>query len=118
MRARTALTVLATLGSMAAQRGGRPKLEITLPPAAALATGGPSVRAMNVLSEPAIRDLLDSGFPARLHFRAELWSSGGLFNSLRASTVWDLIVRYAALGKRYRLVRVTAGRPVSGGQFA
>ena len=105
------------LGSVASQGGGRPKLEISLPPAASLATGGPSVRAMNVLSEPAIRDLLDSGFPTRLHFRAELWSSGGLFNSLRASTEWDLIVRYDALGKRYRLVRVTGGRPVSGGQY-
>jgi len=95
----------------------RPQLQITLPAPEALATENPLVRAVNVLSEPAIRELVDGGFPARLHFRIELWSSGGLFNSLKGTAEWEVIVRYDALGKRYRLVRVNGGRVVSGAQF-
>jgi Domain of unknown function (DUF4390) len=110
--------ILATLlfAVPAAAQGG-PKLEIALPSRDALATEGPRVRAVNVLSEPTVRDLLNSGFPARLHFRVELWSSGGLFNAMRESAEWDVVVSYDALGKRYRLVRLNDGHVVSSLQF-
>jgi hypothetical protein len=96
----------------------RPRIEITLPPSEVLATEGPLVRALNVLSDPTIHDLLDSGFPARLHYRVELWSAGGWFNSLRGSVEWEQIVRYDALTKRYALVRLAGARPVASLQFA
>jgi hypothetical protein len=54
--------------------------------------------------------MIENGFPARLHFRAELWSTGGLFNSMLGSAEWDLILSYDALGKRYRLQRRENGR--------
>lgn len=116
MRLRVALAALIiALPSTAQQR--RPQLEISLPAPDALAAEGPLVRAVNVVSEPAIRDLIVSGFPAWLHFRVELWSSGGWFNSLKGSTEWDLIVRYDALTKRYRTERVNGGHFVSSAQF-
>jgi uncharacterized protein DUF4390 len=112
---------LIALWSAATTAQRRPQLEITLPSVEALATDGPTVRALNVLSDPTIHDLLDSGFPTRLHFRVELWSSGGWFNSLRGSAEWDQIVRYDPLAKRYRLVRLNGGRPIASlvfGEFA
>ncbi len=115
MRSRAILAALLFAVPTAAQGG--PKLEITLPSRDGLATEGPRVRAVRVLSEPTVRDLLNSGFPARLHFRVELWSSGGLFNAMRESAEWDVVVSYDALGKRYRLVRLNDGHVVSSLQF-
>lgn len=110
-----AFAALCLAGPLAAQR---PRLEITLPPAERLTREGPLLRALNVISDSTMRGFLDNGFPARLHYRVELWSLGGWFNSMRESVEWDLIVRYDALGKRYRLVRVEGDAVISVGQFA
>jgi hypothetical protein len=117
VRARVALAALAlaTL-PVAAQR--RPELEIVLPPAEVLGTEGPLVRAVNVLSDPKIRRLLDSGFPVYLQFRVELWSAGGFFNALRGTTEWDVVVRYDPLGKRYQFVRLIGDRVVASARFS
>ena len=73
----TALAALAALPltspPLGAQQG--PHVEIQLPTASRLTAEGPLVRARGVLSDARMRELLRSGFPARLHFRAELWSS-------------------------------------------
>jgi hypothetical protein len=114
MRFGVALALLFAVDAVAQRR---PQLQIDLPPQEALTTQGPTVRALNVLSDPTVHDLLDSGFPARLHFRVELWSAGGWFNSLRGSAEWDEIVRYDAMSKRYRLVRLNGGHPVASLQF-
>jgi hypothetical protein len=98
----------------------QPRLEITLPAPAALAKEGPSIRALDVVSDPETQSLLESGFPARLHFRVELWSAGGVFDALRSRTEWDVFIYYDALGKKYRVVRVERdGQAVmSAGQFS
>lgn len=97
----------------------RPRLEFTLPAAEALAAEGPSIRALDVISDVESRSLLESGFPAQLHFRIELWSAGRVFDALRSSVEWDVFVYYDALGKKYRVVRVESdGKAVtSAGQF-
>lgn len=97
----------------------QPRLDVTLPAADALAREGPSVRAVDVISDDATRGLLESGFPTRLHFRVELWSAGRVFDQLRDSREWDVFVYYDALGKRYRVVRVEGEGDVvtSVGQF-
>jgi hypothetical protein len=76
------------------------------------------VRALNVISDSATHDLLRSGFPTSLYFRVELWSSGGLFNSLISASEWAVIVRYDALARHYRLLRVDGERVSSIGQFS
>ena len=101
---------------VAAQRG--PALEIVLPATEALAVDGPSVRAVNVVSDPRVKELLDSGFPARLHFRLELWSTGGLFNSNHGTVEWDISMRYDAFAKRYDVVRQQGGALVSSARFS
>ena len=62
---------------VSAQR--RALLEVT-PPGAGVA--GATVTATNLFAEPDMRDLVRSGFPASLHFRLELWRTGGLFDDL------------------------------------
>ena len=97
----------------------QPRLEFTLPAAEALTKEGPTVRALDVVSDAETKGLLESGFPARLHFRVELWSAGRVFDAMRSSTEWDLFIYYDGLGKKYRVVRVEGdGESVtSAGQF-
>ena len=93
-----------------AQRSAR--LEVSLP-----AVGeAPLVRAVGIISDRRMRDLLRNGFPARLHFRAELWSESGWFNELLRSVEWDMIVQYDALSRSYRVARIT-DRPEPIGTF-
>jgi hypothetical protein len=104
--------------SLQAQR--QPRLEITLPVPTSLTKEGPSVRALDVLSDAETQGLLESGFPARLHFRIELWSAGRVFDALVSRAEWDLFVYYDGLNRKYRVVRVERDGEVitSAGQFA
>lgn len=118
MRVRALALGVALLGvapGVSAQ--GSPHLAIDLPGAdpppadvsagpVAATTAGPSVRAVDILADGQTRDLLRNGFPARLHFRVELWHANGIFNSLDGTREWDVIARYDPLGKRYRAARL------------
>jgi len=113
---------LLVAGSLPAQRPGlgrQPRLEFTLPAPSALTKEGPSVRALDVVSDAETQSLLESGFPTRLHFRVELWSAGRVFDALKNRAEWDVFIYYDALGKKYRVVRVERdGQAVtSAGQF-
>jgi hypothetical protein len=111
------LVALLAAGPLSAQR--QPRLEFTLPPPALLAKDGPTVRALAVVSDNETKSLLESGFPARLHFRIELWSAGRVFDVLKGTDEWDLFIYYEALGRKYRVVRVERdGESItSAGQF-
>lgn len=111
------LLALSTAGiPVAAQR--RPQLEVTLPARQSLGEEGPTVRVRNVLGERYVTDLLRNGFPARLHFRAELWTSGGVFDALQRSVEWDVLVRYDALQRQYDVVRVVHDSATAVGRFS
>ena len=77
----------------------------------------PQVRAIGVLGDKEMRDLLVNGFPARLHYRVELWSVGGWFNDLEGMTEWDVVVQFDALSKSYRARRIINGQSTSLGTF-
>jgi hypothetical protein len=98
---------------IAAQR--RPVLEITPPGAGGV---GAIVTATNLFAEADMRDLVRSGFPASLHFRLELWRSGGLFDDLEGRLDWRVIVQYDPSAQRYRVVRQQAGKVEDLGSFA
>ena len=108
--------MLAFAAPVTAQRS--PRLEIALPAQSALLREGPTVRGTELLGDAQLRDLVRNGFPARFSFRVELWSTGGLFNNLEASTAWDVIVRYDPLERVYEVVRLAGDRAVSLGKFA
>jgi hypothetical protein len=105
-----ALSLLATTAPGLAQRSARVAIE--LPPVASRGVEPPRVRAFRVLSDARLRDLLRNGFPARLHWRVEVWSTRGWFDDRKGSTEWDVIVRYEPLERRYEIVRLDAdGNP-------
>jgi hypothetical protein len=102
--------LLSTAAPALAQRSAR--VQIELPPAALRAVEAPRVRALRVLSDGRLRDLLRNGFPARLHWRVEVWSTRGWFDDLKGAVEWDVIVRYEPLERRYEIVRIDAeGNP-------
>ena len=115
---RAVFAALLAASPLSAQRL-QPRLEITLPAVEALAKEGPSIRALDVVSDGETKGLIESGFPARLHYRVELWSAGGVFDQLRDREEWDVFIYYDALGKKYRVVRVEreGDAITSAGQF-
>jgi len=115
-----ALVVLSAFGAplnapLNAQR--RTPLEMALPARNLLSTEGPVVRATGILGDRELRDLLRNGFPARLHYRIELWSAGGLLNDLEGTTEWDVIVRYDPLRKRFEVARLVGRQVTVLGEF-
>jgi hypothetical protein len=114
--ARSALFVgaLLVLGSAPSAAQRRAQLEVTSPNGA---TPG-MVTTVGLFSDPDMRDLVRSGFPASLRFRLELWRSGGLFNDLEGRQEWELIVQYDPSAQRYRVVRRQGGRLEDLGSFA
>jgi hypothetical protein len=110
-----AVLLLATATPVIAQRGAR--IHVDLPPAALRSVEAPRVRAVRMLSDARLRDLLRNGFPARLHWRIEVWSTRGWFDDLKAAAEWDVIVRYEPLERRYEIVHIDAeGNPTALGR--
>ena len=101
---RSATLVALAAGAVSAQ--DRPLLRLLVPPAESLSIVGPQVRATGVLGANAIRELLDHGFPARLTYRVELWSTAGLFDRRQQSTTWDVVLRFDPVRRVYEGVRV------------
>ncbi|MGH7669015.1 MAG: hypothetical protein ACRENQ_05935 [Gemmatimonadaceae bacterium] len=73
---------------------------------------GPTVSMSHVLDDPQIEDLLKHGFPVAMHFRLELWRTGGVFNDLERTTRWDVRVLYNPdpYAKAYHIVRQHGNR--------
>ena len=41
---------------------------------------GPVIRTANIIADKELQKLLQNGFPATLHYKADLWSRGGMFD--------------------------------------
>ena len=92
-------------------------LELQLPPPGAQLTEGPLVRSVGVLSNKQRSDLLRNGFPARLHYRVELWSVGGLVNDLESAVEWNIVVRHDPLDRTFRVSRFAGDRVAQLGRY-
>ncbi len=111
-----ALLLSASLARPAlAQRA--PGLELQLPAAARLTAEGPLVRAHGVLSDMRMRELLRSGFPARLAYRMELWSSERWLDEVHRVVEWEVIVRWRGVDQKYEVTQLVAGQPLALGAF-
>lgn len=108
-----ALVVLSSVAALAAAplpAQGAVVLGIDLPPPGLRRTEAPAVRSINVLADRRMRDLLRNGFPARLHYRLELWSARGIFDDLKSRAEWDVIVRFEPLDSLFQVVRLERDR--------
>lgn len=114
------LAAVALLGATAAAAPAqaRPSLAITAPTVGEVTRTGPVVVASHMLSGRKLRELLASGFPARLHYTVELWSVGGWVNDLERITEWDVVVRWLAVERVYEVIQIVGARPFSLGRFA
>ena len=86
-------------------------IDVSLP-ASSPAPAGPIIRTANVIADRELQKLLQNGFPANLHYRADLWSRGGWFDDIEASIEWDVFVRYT-----YRVARVIGNKAENLGRF-
>ncbi|MDB4872174.1 MAG: hypothetical protein JWL97_3178 [Gemmatimonadales bacterium] len=112
-------SLLLVVGLLSASTLGAQKvrIDVALPPEIAWAEEPPTVSSSGLLSDGSMRDLLLNGFPARLHYRLERWTSGRWFDDLKATFEWDVIVKYDVLGKKYQVVRVVNKKVESLGEF-
>lgn len=83
-----------------------PSILVRAPAQDSLTRVGPSIRVTGVLADKDVRELLHAGFPARLHFRTELWQARRGFDRLLRTVEWDVVVRYDAFDANYEIVRV------------
>ena len=93
-----------------------PALDVVLPSPSQLAIEGPLVQARDMLNGPRIREPLSAGFPARFHFRVELYTEGFL-NQLERTVEYDMIVRRRALENVFEVI-LLIDRPFSLGKFS
>ncbi|MDO8501227.1 MAG: hypothetical protein Q7S20_05255 [Gemmatimonadaceae bacterium] len=101
-------------GQLGAQK---PQLSIVLPERSLLAAEPPAIRSASLITDGAMLDLLRNGFPAKLHYRVERWTTGGWFDDIAAASEWNVVVRYDALGKVYQVYRVVQRATVTLGSF-
>jgi hypothetical protein len=113
-RLRTAAGVLLVAFQAGAQK---PQVQIILPERSELATEPPLVRSAALLTDGGMRNLLVNGFPARLHYRMERWAKGGWFDDIKATSEWDVVVKYDALSKRYHVFRAVKNRAQELGSY-
>ncbi len=94
-------------------------IDVSIPPStpAAPVPIGPVIRTANIIADRELQKLLQNGFPANLHYRADLWSRGGLFDDVKSSVEWDVLVRYEPLTKTYRVARYVGGQAENLGRF-
>jgi hypothetical protein len=109
---RWALALLLMLAAPQALRAqeASPRMHLTLPGRVVARSDGPTVSMVNVLTEGHRRELLNSGWPAALHCRIELFKKGVFFFGPESVVEWDLIVEYSPATKVYHIRRVVDGR--------
>ena len=87
---------------LAAQESGV-RLGVGVTPATATKEG-PWITSANLLADPKTGELLHNGFPARIHYRLELWEKGGFGGDDRAGlTEWDVLVAYDPTSQTFLL---------------
>lgn len=92
----------------------RPEIDIRV----AITAYPPLIAVRGVLTEQPFDELLRSGFPARLHVRAETWTIGRYFDDVKGRAEWDVVVRYDILDKAYAVARIVDGRVMPLGTYS
>jgi hypothetical protein len=69
----------------------------------------PQVEVRSALSDKPFDELIKSGFPARIHVRSEVWTSGRWSDDLVTRAEWDIIVTYDLVERIYQVVRRAPG---------
>lgn len=93
------------------------RLDVQLPARSVGGGEGPSFAPRSVLASRELRELLRGGFPARLHFRSELWRNEPLNNTRDAAVEWDMLVRFDQLNQKFEVYRIVGERASRLGRY-
>jgi hypothetical protein len=85
------------------------RIDINVSPSTALVEG-PTIASQNLLGSAKTREHLRNGFPARVHYRLELWKKG-VFDDPNGRADWDVLVLYDPTAQQY-LVRRSSDQNV------
>lgn len=80
------------------------RLGVAVAPATALKEG-PSITSANLLDDAKTRELLRNGFPARMHYRLELWQKGGFSDDRAGLIEWDVLVAFDPTSQQFSVYR-------------
>lgn len=96
--------LIALASPLAAQRP--PRLEIAVAAGSAL-TEGPAIVTAGLLRDDKTREHLRNGFPARIHYRLELWRKSGVLSGddRSGTSEWDVLVNYEPTSQLYNMIR-------------
>lgn len=108
-----ALLLLCVGSTGTARAQSRPEIDIRMTASAF----PPAVSVRDVLTEREFDELLRSGFPARLHVRAEVWTQGRWFDEVRGRAEWDVIVQYNVIDRTYDVARLVGTRVTPLGSY-
>jgi hypothetical protein len=102
-----ALILLAAAVPAAAQENARVHLNVSLSTPDTGVTRHAIVSTVDVVADPRVASMLQSGFPVRIHYRLEVYRSrGGWFDPFVRQTEWDLVVRHEPLLDQYQVAEV------------
>jgi len=90
-----------------AGQDSRVHLGVAVAPATVLKEGA-SVTSSNLLADAKTRELLRNGFPARIHYRLELWRSERLGDDRAGVSEWDVLVAYDPTSQQFTVRRLGA----------
>lgn len=108
-----ALTMLLSGGVTTSWAQSRPKIDISM----SRQSYPPAVAVRGVMTDKPFNELLKSGFPARLHVRAELWTEGSWVDDLKGRAEWDVVVHYDVIDQSYEVARRAGSAVTSLGSY-
>jgi hypothetical protein len=115
-------TLLGALAGLAIAAGAgaqdRPLVQVVLPPGQSGGSEPPIVRSERLLADARVRDLLTSGFPARINYTLERWAIKRWFDDLRATFEWSALVRHDPLSGTFRVYRIRGASVALVGDYA
>ena len=94
-----------------------PRLVVTAPLEGRATIEGPRIATTGVMGDSKLQEFIRSGFPARLHYRIELWTSKQGFDTRDAGAEWVVIVDYDQLQRTYTIRRQTGDRLIPSGPY-
>jgi len=106
---------LAPAGALAGFQA--PRLVVAAPPGDRATVEGPRITTTGVLDDPKLEQFINSGFPARLHYRIDLWSRKQFFDNREAGADWIVIVEFDQLQRTYTVRQRLGDRLVPSGTF-
>lgn len=112
--------LVALFGASPLAAQDRPSIQINVPRGEARSdpVPAPVVSSSGVLASGQIRSLVSNGFPARMHYKLEQWAVGRIFDNLKRTVEWDVVLRFDPLAKSFEVYRVIGDQVSRIGSYA